>query len=156
MTGVPSPVVRSLILCEDIAADPRNPRRITLVNLINSIRSIDEPPSPLRYRELCVFIQLTSCREQGELRLEIREADTEGSLFATRTRTVSFPNNPVAVHGLRFRIRNLTFPAPGLYWVQFWYNNDLLAQQPWSSAEANVLPAHRGDNRCPLRLPSRP
>jgi len=130
MTGLPSPLVRSLIVCEDIIVDPGNNKRVSLVNVLNSIRSIDEPPYPLRYRELCVFVQFTACRGRGEVRLEIRRADTEEVLFATQTWSVSFPNDPVTVHGLRFRIRNCTFPAPGLYWIQFWYDNGLLTQQP--------------------------
>jgi len=130
MTSPPSPLVRTLIVCEEILADPSNRNRISLVNLIHSIRSIEEPPSPLRYRELGVFVQLTACRGQGELWVEIREADKDEVLFATQTRSVAFPNDPVRVHGLRFRIRNITFPAPGLYWIQFWYDKRLLAQQP--------------------------
>jgi len=130
MTGLPSPLVRSLIVCQDIIVDPGNIKRVSLVTLINSIRSIDEPPYPLRYPELCVFVQLTACRARGEVRLEIRRADTEEVIFVTQTRSVPFPNDPVAIQGLRFRIRNCTFPAPGFYWIQFWYDNGLVMQQP--------------------------
>jgi hypothetical protein len=130
MTSLPTPLVRSLIVCEDIITDPGNRKRVSLVNLIHSIRSLDEPPYPLLYRELCVFVQLTSCRGQGEVRVEIRQADMDSVIFATQPRTVSFPNDPVAVHGMRFRIRGCTFPAAGLYWVQFWYDNRLLDQRP--------------------------
>ncbi|HJT32519.1 MAG TPA: hypothetical protein VJ783_10785, partial [Pirellulales bacterium] len=65
-------------------------------------------------------------------RVEIREADREPAevVFATQTRSVSFPSNPLAVHGLRFRIFNCRFPRPGLYWVQFYYDDHLLGQQP--------------------------
>ena len=130
MPSPPSPVVRTLIVCEDITIDPGNPRRVTLVNLIHSIRSVDDPPYPLLYREVCVFVQLAGCRGPGEVKVEIREADTDEVVFVTRTRTVGFPDNPLSVHGMRFRLRNCRFPAAGLYWVQFWYDNQMLAQQP--------------------------
>lgn len=49
------------------------------------------------------------------------------------------PNDPVEVHGFRFQLRNCSFPVPGLYWMQFWYEGWGLAQQafygsdPWSA-----------------------
>src|ERR1022692_1255184 len=81
------PTVRYLIVCEDIQIDPDNPRRITLVGLISAIRSIEQPPFPLLYREICVFLQLTECRGPAEGRIEIQHADSGHVLFRTRTRT---------------------------------------------------------------------
>ncbi len=60
------PTVRYLIVCEDVHTDPQKPRRITLVGLINAIRSIDDVPYPLLYREFCVFVQMTECRGTAE------------------------------------------------------------------------------------------
>lgn len=50
MTGV-LPVVRHMIVCEDVLADAANPHRITIVGLISSIRSLDYPPYPFHYRD---------------------------------------------------------------------------------------------------------
>jgi hypothetical protein len=47
----------------------------------------------------------------------------------TRTRTIPFKSNPLDVQGLFFRVRKCRFPKPGLYWVQFWYNEQMIAQQ---------------------------
>jgi hypothetical protein len=43
-----SPMVRNLIVCEEIISDPSNPKRVSLVNLIHSIKSLQAPPYPLR------------------------------------------------------------------------------------------------------------
>jgi hypothetical protein len=67
MSGL-TPVVRYLIVCEDVLRDPRNPNRLTLVNLISTIQSLSDPPFPCRYPELCVYVQLTDCRVAGQVR----------------------------------------------------------------------------------------
>ena len=124
------PTVRYLIVCEDIQVDPDNPRRVTLVGLISVIRSLELPPFPLRYREVCVFLQLTECRGPANVRIEIQHADSLHVVFRTQTRNIHFGNDPLEIVGATFRIRNCLFREPGLYWVQFWYNDELIAQQP--------------------------
>jgi len=108
------PTVRYLIICEDVQTDPAIPRRVTLVGLISAICAVEEPPFPLLYRELCVFLQLTECRGSAEGRVEIRHADSDQVVFRTRTRTVPFPNDPLEVVGATFRIRNCLFQQAGL------------------------------------------
>jgi hypothetical protein len=124
------PTVRYLILCEDVQTDAEQPRRITLVGLISALRSLDQPAYPLLYREICVFLQLTECRGTAGGRSEIQHADSGRVVFRTRPRTVPFSDDPLEVVGVVFRIRNCLFPEPGLYWVQFWYNEQMIAQQP--------------------------
>jgi hypothetical protein len=124
------PTVRYLIVCEDVQTDPNNPRRITLVGLISAIRSIEEPPFPLLYREICVFLQLTECRGPADGRIEIQHADSGQVMFRTRTRTIPFVSDPLEVSGVTLRLRDCFFQEPGLYWIQFWYNEQMIAQQP--------------------------
>jgi hypothetical protein len=124
------PVVRYLIVCEDVEVDPDNPRRITLVGLIGSIHALEQPGYPLLHQELCVFLQLTECRGAAEGRIEIQHADSGQVVFRTRTRTIPFGNDPLEVVAVTFRIRNCLFQDPGLYWVQFWYNDQMIEQQP--------------------------
>lgn len=124
------PVVRYLILCEDILTDPRNRRRVSLVNLISAIRSTEQPPFPLNFPELCVFVQLTECRRRGWVRIEICRADTGALIRRTQDRPIPAGADPLEVLGVRFRIEACVFPEPALYWVQFWYNDRMIAQQP--------------------------
>ena len=125
-----APVVRHLLVCEDLIRDPTNPQRVTLVNLIGHIRSPFQPPFPYRREELCVFVQLTEGRGVGDVWIAVEQADTERTILRNPTHRVSFSPNPVEVAGLSFRIRKWTFPSPGLYWVQFWYNGTMLAREP--------------------------
>jgi len=123
------PIVRHVILCEDVVVNPDNPLRITLVGVMSSIRSIEEPAYPLLYEELCVFVQLTSCRGPGDLRIEIQHGDSADVVYRNRTRTVPLSRDPLEVLALSFRIRNCLFAQAGLYWIQVWYNGQNLAQQ---------------------------
>jgi hypothetical protein len=124
------PVVRHMIVCEDIPVDPANPRRVTLVNLLTTIRSPSQPPFPLRCPKLCAYLQLTACRGAAEVHLHIEQADTQTAILKTPSQRVSFGNDPLQVFNMSFRVRNCTFPSPGLYWVQLWYNNTLCAREP--------------------------
>jgi hypothetical protein len=124
------PVVRHLIACDDILHAPDNPRRVTLVNIISAIHSVNQPPFPIRHPEFCVFVQLVECRGTGDVRIEIVQADPGRVVFRTLTRRVDFGKDPLEVLGLSFRIRNCPFPEPGLYWIQFWYNDHMIAQEP--------------------------
>ncbi len=123
------PVVRYLILCENVEIDNDHPRRISLVGLINTIHSMEEPAFPLLHQEFCVFLQFSGCRGPAEGRVEIQHADSGQIAFRTRTRTIPFDNDPLLVMGVNFRIRNCLFTESGLYWVQFWYNDEMIAQQ---------------------------
>jgi hypothetical protein len=123
------PIVRYLIVCEDVEMDPDNARRISIIGLLSTIRSLQQPPFPLLYREFRVFLQVTECRGPAEGRVEIRQADTDHVVFHTQTRTIPFGNDPLELVGLRFLVQDCVFPEPGLYWVQFWYNEQMIAQQ---------------------------
>lgn len=39
MSGTPPPVVRCLIACEDIAPDETDPRRLSLLRVVNAVRA---------------------------------------------------------------------------------------------------------------------
>ncbi len=125
-----TPTVRYLIVCEDVEIDPQNPRRVTLVGLLSGIRSVDDPPFPLVYGEICVFVQVTECRGPAAARIEIHNVNSGQVVFRTQTRTVPFSADPLEVSGVVFRLRNLFFQEPGLYAVEFWYNEEMIAQQP--------------------------
>jgi hypothetical protein len=124
-----TPTVRHLIVCEDVQTDPDNALRVTLVGLLSAIRSVEQPAYPLLYRELCAFVQLTECRGPAAVRVQIEQSDTNQEVFRTQTRTVPFGNDPLELYAVSFRIRNCLFPSAGLYWVQFWYNDELIDEQ---------------------------
>lgn len=124
-----NPVVRYLIVCDDVQTNPEHANRVSLLGLIGIIRTSEQPSFPLLFRELCVFVELTECRGSGDARIEIQHADSGHVAFRTKTRTLSFNDDPLEIVGMAFRIRNCLFTDIGLYWVQFWYNDQMIAQQ---------------------------
>ena len=124
------PAVRYMILCDDVYTDPDNPHRVTLDGLITAIRLAENTIFPVLSKEFCVYVQLTECRGPAEGKIEIQHADTDETVFHTKTRTIPLGKDPLGVYGVTFRIRNCLFHDHGLYWVQFWYNDTMIAQQP--------------------------
>jgi hypothetical protein len=82
----PEPVVRNLVVCESVRFDPRQPRRITLEELLSAIRPVGRPPYPLLYREFSVFVQLTECRGPGAGRVDIVDANSDTVIFRNPAR----------------------------------------------------------------------
>ncbi len=128
--SVLNPVVRHLVPCMDIRTEPRYPGSATLVGVITTLRSTSTPPFPTQMPELCVYAVVTECRAPGAVRIDIEEADTSQIVSRSPSLRAPFPNDPLRVHGLRFRLRNCSFPDAGLYWVKLLFENHVIAQQP--------------------------
>ncbi len=125
-----NPVVRYMILCDDWASDPANPRRINIFGLLITLHSLEQPPFPLLHREMSVFLALTAGRGQGEAKIVCVFEETGERIFETPTKRLAFGPNPLAVVALPFRIRDCRFPRAGLYSIQFWYNGEKVHECP--------------------------
>jgi hypothetical protein len=124
------PIVRYMIVCEDWDTDPDNPLRVNVYGLLSNITSVEDPPYPLLFEELCVLLVLTEGRGTGSAGIVCRFEDTGQQIFGTAERTVTFGSDPLAVVGVAFRIRNCLFRRTGLYSIQFWYDNQLVDERP--------------------------
>jgi hypothetical protein len=51
-------------------------------------------------------------------------------VIRTEQRTIPFSSDPLEISGVTFRLRDCLFEEAGLYWIQFWYNGEMIAQQP--------------------------
>jgi hypothetical protein len=120
------PIVRYMILCEDWIAAPQDAPRVTIIGLLSNIRTIDQPPYPLVYHQLCVFLALTEGRGEGTGRIACVFEETGQTVFQTPDRSIVFGRDPLEVVGVPFRIRDCPFPQPGVYSVEFWYDNERL------------------------------
>jgi hypothetical protein len=119
-----------MLLCEDWRLDPANNRRITIVGRISNMHALDDPPFPLLYKEMCVFLALTDGHGQGEGKIACVYEASGQQVFETRSRPITFGPDPLEVLGVPYRIRDITFPQPGLYHVQFWYEGELVEERP--------------------------
>lgn len=115
----PDPVVRHMLLCEDVRTSRDNPSQVDVFGLVSAIRSLADPPFPLRYPVLCVYLQVTEGRGTGEGKIVAVHADSDHVAFATEAYHISFGPDPLAVMRIIFRVRNCIFASPGLYWIEF-------------------------------------
>ncbi len=84
---------------------------------------------PVCHPELCVFLQVTDGRGSGTVEIVAIESDTDQVIWSSIPQTITFGKDPLAVSGLVFRLRNCLFPRPGLYWIEFRYNDVTTAQE---------------------------
>jgi hypothetical protein len=124
------PVVRQMLLCDEVQVDPDKPHKVNLFGLISTVRADVGEDFPLRLSELCVYLLLSEVRGEGVGRIIGIDAETEKAVFATKGRQIRQGPSPLHVQGCVFRIRNTILPRPTLYLVQFRYNDRVLAQQP--------------------------
>src|SRR5436190_20154240 len=124
MSGIP-PVVREMMLCREARRDPSAPEEMTLHGLVNVIRADDDPPFPCRVPLLTVYLRLTGGRGEGQGRVVVLFADTGEAVLVGPEHPISFVPNPLLIRILSFRLRNCVFPRAGLYYVQFWYDDEI-------------------------------
>jgi hypothetical protein len=77
------PSVRYMIPCENCRVDSEQGKRIDIFGLLTNINSQEEPPYPLVYRELCVFLALTETRGRGKIQIVCVHEETGEVAFAT-------------------------------------------------------------------------
>jgi hypothetical protein len=114
-----------MIVCDDVLTHAQQPSKPVIVGLTTSVNS---PRYPFILGRLSVYLVMTSGRGQGTAKLRIVEEGTDQET-AEFSHTITFPANPLAVVGLPWRLRNVEFPRPGMYRVEFCYNDQCLAQQ---------------------------
>lgn len=124
------PLVRYMILCEDWEINRDNPNLVNIIGLLSNIRSLEEPFYPLYYQEICVFIVLTGGRGQGKSEIRCVFEETDQIIFRTPRRVMHFPNDPIELVGVSFRIQDCPFPCSGLYSLQFWYEGQKVSDYP--------------------------
>jgi len=125
-----APMVRHMLLCEDVRTDPANPKKVNVFGLVSTIQAVPDAAFPVCHPELCVYLQVTGGRGTGEGKIVAVQADTEQVVFTSSPHPIALGADPLAVLGLVFRIQDCIFPQAGLYWIQFRFNDNIIAEQP--------------------------
>jgi hypothetical protein len=128
--GSVQPVVRVMLICDDVRPHADNPQKLDIFGLVSRIQPTSDPPFPLMRPELCIFLQLTGGRGAGDGQVVCVDADSGKAVFCSPRRRITFPRNPLSVVGLVYRLFDCPFRKAGLYWVEFRYNGSVLDKQP--------------------------
>jgi hypothetical protein len=129
MATLPLPVVRYMIVCDDLLTSQARPNSPIIVGLIANISAEGEPRYPFTLGRLCVLVVLTEGRGAGRAHLRLVLEETGQTVWVFPERELVFPPDPLEVHGVIFRILDCRFPQPGLYNLEFIYEGQCLAQQ---------------------------
>src|SRR5689334_2260723 len=98
------PVVRYMLLCKDWLQAPENDRFISIFRLIGNLTSIDDPPYPLRYEEICVVVVLTEGYGTGTCDVVCVYDEDDRKVFATHSRRIQFGADPLEIVGVPLAI----------------------------------------------------
>jgi hypothetical protein len=115
------PVAKSLFLCDGTIGFPGG--KTDLVGLFNSM---DATGFPYAADEFVVFVQLSQGLGQVPFHIDIRFAATNQLIYVSNVHQVHFPNRNMTVQ-VAYTVPNCTFPQLGLYLVQFFCNNQWVA-----------------------------
>lgn len=129
MANIPLPIVRYTLVCDDLLTDPNRLGKPMIVGLICLLSPETDPPYPFWLGQMCVFLILTEGRGTGECELKLIFEETGDLVWQTRRLPIAFGPDPIALRGVIFRDHQVPFPSPGVYALQFWYNDQVLAQQ---------------------------
>jgi hypothetical protein len=121
----PTPVVRSLLACREVANGP-NGEMILIAPL--SVTSASRFPASLGVQ---VYAQITSMRGEYLPALQVRDGDDQvvWSLVMDHPMMVQ---DPLEVHHVPFRGYEAWLPRPGRYEVVLLMNDDEVARYPFT------------------------
>ena len=83
---------------------------------------------PFRLPRMCVFLVLTGGRGRGIAKLRLVDDATE-AVVVEFAHPITFPADPLTLSGIPWRLADLEFSQPGVYRIEFLYNDQSLAQQ---------------------------
>src|ERR1700682_1653875 len=101
------PVVRYMLLCDDVRIDPDKPMCTQVACLMSRIASLESPPYPLVREVVCVYLVLADCHGKGvrQIRFAYVDGEHERPLFGSKEHLLDFSgHSPLELLGVVFRI----------------------------------------------------
>jgi hypothetical protein len=129
MSGI-APVVRRLLLCEDARPDPARNGRPIVYGLFADVNVRGEDDFPFTLPDALAFLIVAGGRGEGETRVRVHHDDSGELIYESPKVRFTGHADPLRVRVVTAALRGLTFPRPGLYWVEFWYDAEVIAREP--------------------------
>ena len=115
------PVVRLMVPCEDARVRKGSRNKIDILGVITTIGAPAEA-FPVRL-SFSVYLCLTNGHGSGSGKIIIAEDETDETVFDGESRPFDFGNDPTAFFGSTITVPMCSFPSPGLYRIDFVYND---------------------------------
>jgi hypothetical protein len=119
-----------MLVCEDVTQTGAPAPRVSVQGIISTIRLRPGVGYPYRHPGLCVYVEFTGGVGAGRVRVTVADADDELPIFGTPEHHLAHPADRHAKGGAVFRISDCEFPRPGLYWVEFHYDDLVVQREP--------------------------
>jgi hypothetical protein len=121
--------VRYFIVCGRVER-VANSQDYSLTRVVHTLRAASLPGT---LSEIWLFAQLSEGRGEVSFVVELWDCDSEPERRVGgpwRRKPVSLGQNPLAVHGLPFLVRNISFERPGRYEFRLFCGGERLAVAP--------------------------
>ncbi len=127
------PNLIALVVCDNVYKEPDG--KLALVGLFSRVYA---STFPVVHARMVVFVSVTGLRKGSTGKVEIVNAETDQVVVSTGG---DFPGdeNPLAILDMTFFLRNIVFPSPGTYFINFWGNEQILASRPFFVGDATDL-----------------
>jgi hypothetical protein len=87
MTASIDPVVRLMVVCDDVAPNTDNPNKTDLRGVLSTLTVDPDESFPAVLEQMCVFLIMTSGRGTGRGQIVVVAAETDAPVFGCpRTR----------------------------------------------------------------------
>ena len=152
MASIP-PVIRHMLICDDVQRGSETRPKLNVIGLVHRIRAKPGQQFPIQHTGLCVYLVLTGGSGTGQIQVRITDAESDVGLVETPIHEFEHPPDRHAISGLAIRIAACIFPHPGLYWVEFHHDGNMLRREPVSVSEHERVAKspHRGRRNTPER-----
>lgn len=116
------PKVRQMIVCEDARTRIGSQGKIDAFGIMNRVAAKDFPTN----HSFAVYLCLTNGRGVGQGRIIVKK-DIQGDVvYVGDPHEFDFGANPLLLHPFLIRVFSCRFLEPGLYSVEFEYNDVVL------------------------------
>jgi hypothetical protein len=105
-------------------------KRVDIYGLITDIFPGSDTAYPFGVTSLCVMLVLVEVRGAGRGQVRCVFERTGEVVFQTSGFDIHGTHDPLAVMVMPVRIVECEFPRPGVYSIQFWYNEILIQDSP--------------------------
>jgi hypothetical protein len=119
-----------MLLCDDARPSDGDRRKVNVYGLLNAIATAGSEAVFPVHHSFAVYLALTEGRGSGEGRIVVVQAESDEPMYVGQSLPLRFSADPLKVLGVIVRITSCSFPHPGLYWVEFWYNDQVIAREP--------------------------
>ncbi len=124
-----APSARYMIVCDEVLKDEQRPGKLMIVGLTTLVVWPWGATTPVCLERIVVLLILTDGRGTGMGRILCLN-ETELPVFGSPRRPISFEGkDPAGHYGVTFKLLDCRFPAPGVYTIQFLFDEKVVSEQ---------------------------